>query len=199
MKFVIQEHRAGDRIRYYLRLEKDGVLKGWALPKGMPKEWGKQRLALQVGDGDLSLLDFQGEIKEGKYGPGEIKAWDSGEYECHRWEEGKIVFTLNGPRIKGSYALVGFPKGGEKSWLLGQTKARRKPSPKSVKVEPAPREKAKSRGASPRKKRRRKYSYPSMRRRSILEWNKKDFRLVLWIAIFAALIYGAVQLIRWLF
>ncbi len=46
MKFVIQEHRAGDRIRYYLRLEKDGLLKGWALPKGMPKEWGKKDLRL---------------------------------------------------------------------------------------------------------------------------------------------------------
>ena len=212
MKFVIQEHRAGERVRYYLRLERDGLLKGWALPKGLPKEWGRQRLALQVGDGDLSLIGFQDKVQKGRYGPGEIRAWDTGDYECHKWEEGKIVFTLNGSRIKGSYALVGFPKGGEKSWLLGQTKARsgvesaregnQKTDFKSSSPAPAPRSipvKSDKVYGLPLLRWKRKVQYPSMRKMSILQWGKKDFRLLLWVALFAALIYGVIRLFRWLF
>lgn len=138
MKFVIQEHRAGDRIRYYLRLEKDGVLKGWALPKGMPGEWGVQRLAIQVGDGDLSLIEFQGEIQKGRYGPGEIATWDSGRCECHKWSDERIIFTLNGSRVRGAYALVIFPKGGDKNWLLGQTKSRDRTPQIKPATEPTP-------------------------------------------------------------
>lgn len=138
MKFVIQEHRAGDRIRYYLRLEKDGVLKSWAVPKGLPEEWGEQRLAMQVGDGDLSLIEFEGKVQKGRYGPGEIMTWDSGRCECHKWSDERIIFTLNGSRVRGAYALVIFPKGGDKSWLLGQTKARVETPPIKPSTESTP-------------------------------------------------------------
>jgi bifunctional non-homologous end joining protein LigD len=116
-RFVIQEHQARTH-HFDFRLEKDGVLKSWAVPKGLPEEPGTKRLAIQVEDHPLEYGSFEGTIPSGQYGAGTVSIWDAGRYECQEWEPEKIVFTLHGRRLAGRYSLVRFPGGGENSWLL---------------------------------------------------------------------------------
>jgi bifunctional non-homologous end joining protein LigD len=117
MKFVIQEHHA--RARHYdFRLEKNGVLKSWAVPKGVPEEPGIKRLAIAVEDHPLAYADFEGRIAEGNYGAGEVKIWDRGEYDPVKWTAQEIVFVLRGRKVNGSYRLIRFRKSGENNWLL---------------------------------------------------------------------------------
>jgi DNA ligase D-like protein (predicted 3'-phosphoesterase) len=121
MKFVIQEYRLSNGgLRYYLRLEKDGVLKGWAVPKGLPEKGEKQRLALEVGPFKLSAAGFEGEVAKSKFGPGMMSIWDQGEYRLDSWLENRIIFELFGSRVKGSFALVRFTKAGSLHWLLSR-------------------------------------------------------------------------------
>ena len=115
--FVVQEHHAR-RLHYDLRLEKDGVLKSWAVPKGIPEISGDRRLAVQVEDHPLEYGKFQGTIPEGQYGAGTVKIWDRGLYEPIVWEEDKIEFIAKGEKMEGRYVLVKFKKAGEKNWLL---------------------------------------------------------------------------------
>jgi bifunctional non-homologous end joining protein LigD len=115
--FVVQEHNAR-RLHYDLRLEREGVLKSWAVPKGIPKESGVKRLAVQTEDHPLDYGGFEGEIPKGQYGAGMVKIWDSGFYEVKLWEEDKIEFLLHGERLRGRYVLVRLKKGGKKNWLL---------------------------------------------------------------------------------
>ncbi|MCS7119452.1 MAG: DNA polymerase ligase N-terminal domain-containing protein [Archaeoglobaceae archaeon] len=119
MKFCLQEHFA-KRYHFDLRLEMDGVAKSWAIPKGFP-EIGEKRLAIQVEDHNIEYMDFEGEIEEG-YGKGIVKIWDKGEYELLKRTEKEIKFRVNGKKLKGTYALFRFEKGGENSWLLIKTK-----------------------------------------------------------------------------
>jgi DNA ligase D-like protein (predicted ligase)/DNA ligase D-like protein (predicted 3'-phosphoesterase) len=114
--FVIQEHHAR-RLHYDLRLEKDGVLKSWAVPKGIP-EAGQKVLAVEVEDHPYEYASFEGEIPKGQYGAGTVKIWDKGHYEAKLWEKDKIEVTLDGERLKGRYILVRLKRAGDKDWLL---------------------------------------------------------------------------------
>jgi len=114
---VVQEHHAR-RLHYDLRLERDGVLKSWAVPKGPPETSGDRRLAVQVEDHPLEYGKFEGTIPEGQYGAGTVKIWDKGLYESIAWGENKIEFIIKGEKLEGRYVLVKFKKAGEKNWLL---------------------------------------------------------------------------------
>ncbi len=116
-RFVVQKH-AARTLHYDLRLERDGVFKSWAVPKGIPERAGDKRLAIQVEDHALEFGDFEGTIPEGEYGAGEIEIWDHGVYEIDDWREGDIQFTLHGQRYRGRYRLVRFARGGPRAWLL---------------------------------------------------------------------------------
>ncbi len=113
-RFVVQEHHSS-HLHWDFRLEKDAVLKSWAVPKGVPEEKAVKRLAIQVEDHDLGYIDFEGVILEGRYGAGTVKIWDSGEYELESETSKRMVFNLIGNRLNGSYSLVHLK---EKQWLL---------------------------------------------------------------------------------
>ena len=105
--FVIQEHHAR-RLHWDFRLEHDGVLVSWALPKGVPEESGKNHLAVQTEDHPLEYGSFAGEIPKGEYGAGTVSIWDSGTYELEKWREGKeVIATLHGEQHgTRKYALI---------------------------------------------------------------------------------------------
>jgi DNA ligase D-like protein (predicted 3'-phosphoesterase) len=115
--FVVQEHNAR-RLHYDLRLEKDGVLKSWAVPKGIPADGSDKRLAVETEDHPLDYASFEGEIPKGQYGAGTVKIWDKGVYEVKAWDEKMIEFILKGSKLEGRYVLVRLKKAGEKNWLL---------------------------------------------------------------------------------
>jgi DNA ligase D-like protein (predicted ligase)/DNA ligase D-like protein (predicted 3'-phosphoesterase) len=115
--FVVQEHDAR-RLHYDLRLEKNGVLKSWAVPKGIPEKPGVKRLAIQVEDHPLDYGNFEGIIPKGQYGAGTVKIWDTGLYESLFWEKGKIEFLIQGKRLSGRYVLVKLSKSEKNEWLL---------------------------------------------------------------------------------
>jgi DNA ligase D-like protein (predicted 3'-phosphoesterase) len=104
-RFVVHEHHAR-RLHYDFRLEMDGALRSWAVPKGPPERLGDRRLAVQVEDHPLSYLDFQGVIPEGQYGAGLVAIWDHGTYTLEKRAEDELAFTLHGARLRGPYALV---------------------------------------------------------------------------------------------
>jgi bifunctional non-homologous end joining protein LigD len=116
-RYVVQEHHAS-HLHWDLRLEWEGVLKSWAVPKGPPEKTGDKRLAIAVEDHPLEYGGFEGVIPEGEYGAGTVKIWDSGTYEPKEWTEEKIEFIVHGERLRGPYELVRFRKAGEKNWLL---------------------------------------------------------------------------------
>jgi bifunctional non-homologous end joining protein LigD len=116
--FVVQEHHAS-QLHWDFRLEMDGVLKSWAVPKGPPEKPGLRRLAVQVEDHPVEYGGFEGVIPSG-YGKGVVKIWDRGRYELESRRDEKIVVRLNGQRLRGRYALV--HTNGE-NWLLMKLKA----------------------------------------------------------------------------
>ncbi|MGH2953222.1 MAG: non-homologous end-joining DNA ligase, partial [Solirubrobacterales bacterium] len=103
-RFVIQEHHAR-RLHWDFRLERDGVLVSWALPRGVPDDPSENRLAVHTEDHPLEYLDFAGEIPKGEYGAGKVTIWDSGTYEAEKFEPKKVVIRLDGERVSGRYAL----------------------------------------------------------------------------------------------
>ena len=115
--FVIQEHHSR-RLHYDLRLESGGVLKSWAVPKGIPETTGQRHLAVQTEDHPMDYANFAGSIPEGQYGAGTVIIWDKGHYTTKLWENGKIEVTLDGQRLKGRYVLVRLKRAGDKDWLL---------------------------------------------------------------------------------
>lgn len=119
--FVVQEHWASNH-HFDFRLEDDGVLKSWAVPKGVPEEKGTKRLAVATEDHPLNYADFEGEIPEGEYGAGKVEIFDKGKYDLHEKEEGKITFELKGEKLKGNYALIKM-KDQEDNWLIFKTKS----------------------------------------------------------------------------
>ena len=117
-RFVVQEHDARTH-HYDFRLELDGVLKSWAVPKGISTRPGERRLAVEVEDHDLAYVDFEGEIEEGLYGAGTVSIWDRGRYKLVDRKDYKLVFNLYGAKLKGSYVLVHTK---EKMWLIMKMK-----------------------------------------------------------------------------
>jgi len=113
-RFVIQEHHAR-RLHWDLRLERDGVLVSWALPRGVPERPEDNRLAVHTEDHPLEYLDFHGEIPKGSYGAGKMTIWDRGTYEAEKFEERKVVVCFDGEKVQGRYAL--FQTRG-KDWLI---------------------------------------------------------------------------------
>jgi bifunctional non-homologous end joining protein LigD len=103
-RFVIHEHHAR-RLHWDLRLERDGVLASWAVPKGLPETPDDNRFAAATEDHPLEYLDFQGEIPVGQYGAGKIAIWDRGTYDTLKWEPRKIEVALHGERLNARYAL----------------------------------------------------------------------------------------------
>lgn len=125
--FVIQKHDA-TRLHWDLRLEMDGVLRSWAVPKEPPCVKGVKRLAVEVPDHDISYAQFEGTIKEGEYGAGSVSIWDTGTYFLEKKENDELVFTLNGRKLTGSYCLIKIKskKQKRKNWLLFKKNSVRK-------------------------------------------------------------------------
>ena len=123
-RFVVQEHNAS-RLHWDFRLEMDGVLRSWAVPKTPPTKLGVRRLAVSVEDHDLDYIDFEGTIPEGEYGAGSVEIWDEGTYMIESKKPEKLVFELHGNRMKGRYTLVHFTDKAE-NWLLFKTKSEKK-------------------------------------------------------------------------
>jgi len=120
--FVIHFHKS-KKPHYDLRLEMNGVLKSWAIPKIPPTAKGTKRLAIQVEDHPIAYGKFEGTIPEGNYGAGTVKIWDNGNYELKSEDaEGKkkIEIIFHGKKLKGEYVLVKTNYGSkpEKSWLF---------------------------------------------------------------------------------
>ena len=115
--FVVQEHHSR-RLHYDFRLEHEGVLKSWAVPKGIPKTSDEKRLAVETEDHPLEYAAFEGKIPEGQYGAGEVKIWDKGIYTPKVWDEKMVEFTLQGKKLVGRYVLVRLKRGGDKNWLM---------------------------------------------------------------------------------
>lgn len=117
--YVIHKHHATN-LHWDLRLEMNGVLKSWALPKQPPKTKGVKRLAIQVEDHPLDYANFEGTIPEGNYGAGTVKIWDKGTYDLKEKEKKKIEIVLHGKKLKGNYVLIKTNYGNkpEKSWLF---------------------------------------------------------------------------------
>lgn len=117
-KFVVHEHHARN-LHYDFRLEMDGALKSWAVPKGPSMDPANKRLAVQVEDHELSYAKFEGTIAPGEYGSGDVVIWDKGTYKIvgGSHAEGRLEFELKGKKLKGVFALVKM-KGKQKEWLL---------------------------------------------------------------------------------
>lgn len=117
MKFVVQKHKAS-HLHYDFRLELDGVLKSWAIPKEPPDKPGVKRLAIEVDDHPLSYIDFEGVIPGGMYGAGKVEIWDKGDYELVKREPSKLEVILKGKKLKGNYILIRF----KENWLFFRLK-----------------------------------------------------------------------------
>jgi bifunctional non-homologous end joining protein LigD len=117
--FVIQRHDAR-RLHYDLRLERDGALASWAVPKGLPVRAGERHLAVHVEDHPLDYATFAGEIPKGQYGAGSVEIWDHGTYELlEEKRDGGLTFRLDGTRAQGVWTLVpAHLDGKEQNWLL---------------------------------------------------------------------------------
>ena len=119
-RFVVQRHDAS-HLHWDFRLEMDGVLKSWAVPKEPPTRPGLRRLAVAVEDHDVDYIDFEGVIPEGEYGAGTVEIWDKGNFELESRKPDKLVFELRGDKMKGRYTLVHFTEKAE-NWLLFKSK-----------------------------------------------------------------------------
>jgi bifunctional non-homologous end joining protein LigD len=117
-RFIVQEHHA-TRLHFDFRLEMEGVLKSWAVPKGPSMNPKDKRLAIMVDDHTLEYGYYEGIIPEGQYGSGAVLIWDNGEYELLGGgiREGKIEFALKGKKLKGGFVLARM-SGKIKEWLL---------------------------------------------------------------------------------
>lgn len=128
--FVIQKHNATHE-HYDFRIEVDGVLKSWAVPKGPPRTIAEKRLAIQVPDHDLAYASFHGIIPEGEYGAGTVEIWDHGTYENLKdysmnesIKKGRIEIALHGKKLNGNFALIQtHMHNDKKNWLLFKMKS----------------------------------------------------------------------------
>src|ERR1041384_2651770 len=113
-RFVVQEHHARS-LHWDLRLEHDGALASWAVPKGIPPDPRRNNLAVRTEDHPLEYLDFHGEIPAGEYGAGTMKIWDRGTFELHKFRDEEVMVTFHGERLEGRYVL--FRTDG-KNWMI---------------------------------------------------------------------------------
>jgi len=136
--FVIQEHHAR-RLHYDFRLERNGVLVSWAVPKNLPETTSVNHLAVHTEDHPLEYATFEGSIPKGEYGGGEVVVWDSGTYEAEKFNDhgpdgpakgGEVIVTLRGSKVSGRYALI---QTGGKNWLAHRMKEQHEPTPQDVK------------------------------------------------------------------
>lgn len=132
-RFVIQKHDAS-RLHYDFRLQMDGVLKSWAVPKGLPWKQGEKHLAVEVEDHPIEYEDFEGVIPKGNYGGGTVMVWDRGTYYVYGEQplkslhEGKLHLVLDGEKAKGEWALIRIRGGREKNqWLILKAESSAKP------------------------------------------------------------------------
>src|SRR5437762_9593203 len=123
-RFVIQKHDAS-RLHYDFRLEMDGVLKSWAVPKGLPWGQGEKHLAVEVEDHPVDYATFEGIIPEGQYGGGTVMVWDRGQYHVYgekpmkALKDGRLHLVMDGEKAKGEWALIRTRMdGGKTQWLL---------------------------------------------------------------------------------
>lgn len=125
--YIIQRHQAR-RLHWDLRLEENGVLKSWAVPKEPPAEEGVRRLAVNVEDHTLEYADFEGTIPAGEYGAGKVEIWDKGSYQPLEMSASKKVFEIHGKKLNGTYCLIKLkvqdPK--DKNWLFFKLKDKTK-------------------------------------------------------------------------
>jgi bifunctional non-homologous end joining protein LigD len=123
--FVVQKHAARS-LHYDFRLEVNGVLKSWAVPKGPPLEPHERRLAVMTEDHPIEYAQFAGTIPKGNYGAGSVEIWDSGGFElfspdedpAEKLEQGHLKVRLHGKKLKGLYALVRTEMHNQRDWLL---------------------------------------------------------------------------------
>ncbi len=121
--YVIQKHQAR-RLHWDLRLEKDGVLKSWAVPKEPPRKQGERRLAVEVEDHPIEYGSFEGTIPEGEYGAGRVELWDRGYFTPIHWDKNEIIIDIQGEKLQGRYCLIRFqPDEDPKNWLFFKKKA----------------------------------------------------------------------------
>ena len=118
--YVIQKHKA-THLHYDLRLEYNGVLRSWAIPKKPPKKAGIKRLAIHVEDHPVEYAKFKGVIPEG-YGAGKVEIWDKGTYELLEHSKNKWLIDIKGNKLKGLYSLVLFRP--PKNWLFLKVKTK---------------------------------------------------------------------------
>jgi bifunctional non-homologous end joining protein LigD len=126
-RFVIHEHHARN-LHFDLRLEMGGVLRSWAVPKGISLNPADKRLAVLVPDHSLSYISFEGKLAEGTYGAGEVRIWDEGEYEtaddpAKQFEKGKIELEFYGEKVRGEFTLVKMRRD-DKNWLIIKSRDR---------------------------------------------------------------------------
>jgi bifunctional non-homologous end joining protein LigD len=103
-RFVVQEHDAS-RLHWDLRLEREGTLASWALPRGVPEHPKENRLAVHTEDHPLEYLEFEGDIPKGEYGGGTMTVWDSGTYDAEKFRDDEVIAEFHGERLRGRYAL----------------------------------------------------------------------------------------------
>ena len=143
--FVIQEHHAR-ALHFDLRLEHDGVLASWALPKGVPVDPTHNHLAVQTEDHPLEYLEFEGDIPAGEYGAGSMSIWDSGSYSLQKWRDDEVIVTLQGRPGGGlagaerEFALIRTGDAPSRNWLIHLMKPKpgRTAEPAPVRLPPAP-------------------------------------------------------------
>jgi bifunctional non-homologous end joining protein LigD len=116
--FVIQEHHAR-RLHYDFRLERDGVLVSWAVPKNLPDSKSVNHLAVHTEDHPLEYATFEGTIPKGEYGAGKVVIWDSGTYDTEKFRDDEVIVSLHGSRISGRYALI---RTNDDQWLVHRMK-----------------------------------------------------------------------------
>jgi DNA ligase D-like protein (predicted 3'-phosphoesterase) len=121
-RFVLHEHFAKHH-HFDFRLEHDGVLKSWAVPKGLPERSGERRLAIAVEDHAMEYIGFEGTIPEGEYGAGTVTVRDTGTFIPLVWGEDRIEVVIHGRVLSGKFNLIRFNKGGENAWLIVKSRA----------------------------------------------------------------------------
>ena len=145
-RFVIQKHNAS-KLHYDFRLEVNGVLKSWAIPKGPSTDPGQKRLAVPTEDHPVDYIDFEGTIPQGNYGAGTVIVWDTGTYRNlngkngqevkmeESIDDGHVDIWLEGHKLEGGYALIRTGKGNRKFWLLLKKKDEKADASKDILVD----------------------------------------------------------------